>query len=462
MIRQRPGRSPIATTEHHHSLATTDDGTNRDASLSPQSRRQLVTARRRRSFVPIVWLYGTFHVLSLCVVGLGVYGTFTKLYTAQECDMTWSQRQFLPIQHAPFVWRKSTNAPPRYRLYKFMDQRDPRHQAFVQHGESTISSATANTHNATGWCLDHDDASTLGIVLYIPGHGGSFEQSRSLGAHGLQLTGRYSGNEREQQILRQLRRRVESPSDNRNIGFVYDVFTIDFGEEGGGFHSALLERQAAYVAFVIATLTETCRHWNGIHIVAHSIGGISARWALTMYPHATKSVRHLITLGTPHRQPVLSWEPGMLPLYQTLDTKESTSRLRQVAMVSISGGLRDEMIPPRSCRLDDNRDSSATLSLVATDIMVHSTNEGKSSTPFLGMDHRAIVWCHNLLSPVRSMLETLIRADRDGNDAPTRMQSLKDSLQHDTFSFDESYDYDSRVESMQQQLQVRSVAAFDR
>jgi pimeloyl-ACP methyl ester carboxylesterase len=448
MIRQRPGR-PIVATEHDHSLASTDLGTNHD--VPPLQSRRLVTARR--SFFPI-WLHGTFHGLSVCVVAIGVYGTFAKLYTAQECDMTWSQRQFLPIQHAPFVWQQSMKEPPRYRLYKFMDQRDPRHQAFVQHDESTISSATANTHNATSWCLD-DDAS-LGIVLYIPGHGGSFEQSRSLGAHGLQLTGRYSGSEHEQHILRQLRRRVESPNDKSNVDFVYDVFTIDFGEEGGGFHSALLERQAAYVAFVISTLTETCRHSrNGIQIVAHSIGGISARWALERYPHAANSVRHLITLGTPHRHPVLSWEPGMLQLYQTLD--EFASRSRHVAMVSISGGLRDEMIPPRSCRLGDDLDSRATLSLVATDIMMKSTNEGQSSTPLLGTDHRAIVWCHNLLAPVRSMLEILIRADGDGDDAPTRIQSLKDSLRHGKLSMDESYDYDSRVESMQQQLQVRSM-----
>jgi pimeloyl-ACP methyl ester carboxylesterase len=444
MIRHRPGR-PIVATEQYHSLATTDLVTNHDAPQSPPSR--LVTARR--SLTPL-W-YASFHVLSVCALGIGVYKTFTKLYTAQECDMTWSQRQFLPIHHhAPFVWHKSTKATPRYKLYKFMDQRDPRHQAFVQHDESTISSATANTHNATGWCLD-DDVS-LGIVLYIPGHGGSFEQSRSLGAHGLQLTGRYSGNEHEQQILQQLRRRVDSPNDN--VDFVYDVFTIDFGEEGGAFHSALLERQAAYVAYVISTLTETCRHGGGIQVVAHSIGGISARWALEQYPQATKSVRHLITLGTPHRHPVLSWEPGMLQLYQTLDKKESALRSRQVAMVSISGGLRDEMIPPRSCRLDDYRDSKATLSLVATDIM-KSTNEGEGSTLLLGMDHRAIVWCHNLLSPVRSMLEILVRADRDGHDAPTRIQSLKDSLRQENFSLDASNDYDSRVESMQQQFPVR-------
>ena len=38
-----------------------------------------------------------------------------------------------------------------------------------------------------------------------------------------------------------------------------------------------------------------------VHIIAHSMGGLDARWAMAKRPDETKNVLSLVTVGTPHR-----------------------------------------------------------------------------------------------------------------------------------------------------------------
>jgi pimeloyl-ACP methyl ester carboxylesterase len=381
----------------------------------------------------IKWWWCFIHVSSVLFVVSGVVLAFQKLYTGEECDMTWSRRQFLEIKVQPH---------PKYRFFKFMDQRDPRHEPFL-YGTSTA------TLNNDGWCLKDSNIYRTPVVLYVPGHGGSYEQSRSLGAHGTQLTERYSGNAHEKRVLQQLRAIKAGNITNNSFpdfdDFFYDVYAVDFGEEGGGFHGALLERQAKFIADSVAKLTTTC-DLDALHIVAHSIGGISSRLALETYPKQMKAVRNVITLGTPHTNPVLSWEPTMLNVYRKLQQQSETPN---AVIVSISGGLRDEMIPPRCCHV--GKDSQ--MSLLSTTIMRAASFEGKGSPPALGMDHRVIVWCHNLLSEVRSILYTVIRAD-DGSMAVARITALRQSLRERGKIGAESYDYLAEAEHLRTTVKV--------
>jgi triacylglycerol lipase len=38
-----------------------------------------------------------------------------------------------------------------------------------------------------------------------------------------------------------------------------------------------------------------------VHVIAHSMGGLDARWAIANRPDETRDVRSLVTIGTPHR-----------------------------------------------------------------------------------------------------------------------------------------------------------------
>jgi hypothetical protein len=45
--------------------------------------------------------YYIFHILSVLIISIGIRLTFSKLYTHIECDMTWSQRQFILVDILP-------------------------------------------------------------------------------------------------------------------------------------------------------------------------------------------------------------------------------------------------------------------------------------------------------------------------------------------------------------------------
>jgi PGAP1-like protein len=124
-----------------------------------------------------------------------------------------------------------------------------------------------------------------------------------------------------------------------------------------------------------------------------------------LYPESMKVVRNVITLGTPHNAPIWNWETSMFNIYNKLYKGSGSLK---ASIISISGGLRDEMVPPNACYVDNESVGNFTISVLAASIIRPATIEGKNAAPLLGMDHRAIVWCHNVLSEVRSILYNLI------------------------------------------------------
>jgi hypothetical protein len=220
--------------------------------------------------------------------------------------------------------------------------------------------------------------------------------------------------------------------------FVFDVYALDFGEEGAGLHGILVQQQSDMVAEAIHFLVQTCQ-FDRITIVAHSIGGYAARLALVEYPDLQKIVRHLITLGTPHTHPVLAIDLSLHRIHARLNTPV----LPLVTTISISGGLRDEMIPP------DSTPSNSAINILASDIM----DVGETTVPLLGMDHRAIVWCHNLLSPVRRILFALSRSTGETDDPSTKLLHLAEIL-----NLPMDYDY---VASLRQMRLAATVSHHD-
>jgi hypothetical protein len=315
-------------------------------------------------------------VSCLCLVA-GLLVSNWVLHTHEECDMTYSRRQFLPLSMN--TTNTSHSSQSQYRFWKFIDQRDPRYRRFVT---SSANGDSDKSLTGTDWCNNNNNNNnnnTTVAVLYIPGHGGSYEQSRSLGAHGLQLT---SARDMRQQrrVVSALQRNEWSgatDSDNTDSGntdngntdkgnkedsFIFDVYAVDFGEEGGAFHGDLILEQGRFVGEAVLKLVQDC-HLPSIVLVAHSMGGFSARLASILVPETRPHIRNIVTLGTPHAG---AWNPSLYHLQEHMnmnmngnynDNDKDTSVQDNTAMISIAGGLRDEMILPEACHVHT---SSAT------------------------------------------------------------------------------------------------------
>ena len=319
---------------------------------------------------------------------VGAILTHTKLYNHDECDMTYSHRRFYPVA-VP-----GDESP--YQLYKFTDRRDPRHAKLW------------GSNGPTDWCLNSGTNETVIPVLFIPGHGGDYQQGRSLGAHALGLTGaQYLDRPSIQRILQQTQG-------------LMDVYAVDFNEEATALHGAYFVRQTNFVRKAIQQLVEVCGY-ESLAIVAHSMGGLVARVAAA---DLDDKVHAIVTLATPHERPILTWETTALQYHLQSRMLAPSERV----VISIAGGLRDELIPPETCQLPDD---PHFLSFLATSVMEMPKDEGKIS-PALGMDHKAIAWCHNILAPVRQILLSLheTRSKQSGErvDIIRRLLKLPDDM----------------------------------
>lgn len=80
--------------------------------------------------------------------------------------------------------------------------------------------------------------------------------------------------------------------------------------------------------------------------------------------------------------------------------------------------------------------------------MMKATSSGRA--PDLGMDHRAIVWCHNLLLSMRTVIFTLVQTDRQHLSATDRVDAVRESL-----SVDSNYDFLSSAGQLRIAFRVR-------
>jgi hypothetical protein len=292
-------------------------------------------------------LTAAVHVAACMVLIVG-FILRADFHSGQECEMTYSMRHFVELNI------DNDNGPPHavYRLYKFTDRRDPRQQHL--YSRSTLRGQRGRDNNNNDWCTTTtttttpQNASTTAIVLYIPGHWGSYTQARSLGAHGLQWTRQYYDSH---QLVHQQEQFLQNGTWNgqsTNLSsFVYDVYAIDFCEQGGALHANFLRAQTDYVATVITTLMRTC-NTTKITLVGHSMGGLVAR-SIPMFHPSRQKISNLITLATPHERLPYGFDETLHDFYKLLDSHEE-----QATLVSISGGLRDEMIPPSVCHARNN------------------------------------------------------------------------------------------------------------
>ncbi|VDK44192.1 unnamed protein product [Anisakis simplex] len=188
-------------------------------------------------------------------------------------------------------------------------------------------------------------------VLFIPGNAGSSRQVRSIGSLLLNKT------------------------ESRRTPFRFDVFAVDFNEELTGVAGMYLERQIRYVGIVIDHI------WNlyekppeGIVVVAHSMGGIVIPGPLDDY------------LVNAYEKMKRSW-------------LERERELRNLQVISISGGLKDVMVPEYLTR-NVNGDGK---------FIKHFITAGIDGVE-LDTDHLCIVWCNQLVRLISRLLFTYAKS----------------------------------------------------
>uniref|UniRef100_A0A0N4U531 GPI inositol-deacylase n=1 Tax=Dracunculus medinensis TaxID=318479 RepID=A0A0N4U531_DRAME len=196
-------------------------------------------------------------------------------------------------------------------------------------------------------------------VIFVPGSSGSVEQIRSIGS-----------------IL-------HNKTENRNSPFSFDVFGIDFNQELSGISGMYLERQIRFLRLAVDKI------WNmyspqpvGLIFVGHSMGGIIIRSLFYSHDFDLSRISLAITLATPHSAPPFVFDYYMERFYEKmrLEWKERAEQIKNITVISISGGLKDILVPEH----------------LTQDSGIHHFSTTSIDTVEVEVDHLCIVWCNQL------------------------------------------------------------------
>ena len=101
----------------------------------------------------------------------------SRFQCGEECDMTYSRFHFVDLEIA----HKISSFDYPYKLFKFTDRRDPRY-SHLWEDHTKNNNRQDEGVKTKRWCQAHGARAAVGHpVLYVPGHGGTHNQARSLG-----------------------------------------------------------------------------------------------------------------------------------------------------------------------------------------------------------------------------------------------------------------------------------------
>ncbi|KAJ3411662.1 GPI inositol deacylase [Chytridiales sp. JEL 0842] len=230
-------------------------------------------------------------------------------------------------------------------------------------------------------------------VLFIPGNAGSSRQARSLGS-----------------VLTNMYHDLKKSRSADNLQHL-DVFTVDTNEELTAFDSRILQEQIEYVnhaiRYIISLYSTHPTPPTSVIIVAHSMGGIVARNLFMTGSYSPGSVNTIITLATPHVHPPLTFERRMVDLFtrmnlywsRRLKGEENTeNNLKDVMLLSISGGNRDSLIDSGLAVIEDIIPKDHGFSVSSTGV----------PSVWASADHRCILWCNQLVILLSKLLYSIV------------------------------------------------------
>ncbi|VDK62647.1 unnamed protein product [Onchocerca ochengi] len=225
-------------------------------------------------------------------------------------------------------------------------------------------------------------------VIFVPGNAGSSKQVRSLGSV------------------------LHNKTESRNLPFTFDVFAIDFNEELSGLSGMYLERQIKYLELAV-------RHiWgmyspppHGIIFVGHSMGGIVIRSLLLSVHFNLSRIAFIVTLGTPHKDAPMVFDWYLKNIYDRMHDswRKHKKELANLLVLSVSGGLKDHLVPEHFT-LDNGIRHVSTTAVDGIE---------------LEADHLCIVWCNQL---VRYISRLMIEYAYDPNSFHKRADSIVKQL----------------------------------
>ncbi|XP_038068975.1 GPI inositol-deacylase-like [Patiria miniata] len=236
-------------------------------------------------------------------------------------------------------------------------------------------------------------------VLFIPGNAGSYKQVRSLGSAALRKAQAYS--------------------------FHFNYFTIDFNEELTGVYGGTLKQQTEYVHECIRHILTLYKHKKNpptsVVLVGHSMGGVIARALFTLPDFQQSLVHTVITQATPHVSPVIGADKYLVDFYSTVNKywKEHIhgDGLKDVTLLSVSGGHRDTMVRSGLTSLHDIVPPNRGLSVNAMSV----------PRVWLSTDHQCVVWCKELVLASKRALFQMVdsQTKQISTDPDFRMKVLR-------------------------------------
>lgn len=249
-------------------------------------------------------------------------------------------------------------------------------------------------------------------VLFIPGNAGSYAQARSIASYCSKRTagmtgftqdlneflGGYIDKRPGGRLSSKFGNNLQEEIDMRLKETQFDFFTADFSEDFTAFHGKTLLDQAEYVNDAISYILNMYDDQPGnpapssIIIIGHSMGGIVARTLVTLPNYRSDSINTIITLSTPHILPPLTFDKDITLIYDKVNqywryafqaNRKSENPLKDVSLISITGGQSDTMVPSEYTDVS----SLVPLSNGFTTFTYSIPNV------WTGIDHLAILWC---------------------------------------------------------------------
>ncbi|ODN74648.1 hypothetical protein, variant 1 [Cryptococcus amylolentus CBS 6039] len=300
--------------------------------------------RRRKYSWAVIVSFGCL-AIALSWVAFSIYQEDVRVSGSWGCEMSWMSPSYAPLQWPQRPMRQ------RYGLYRYLEQG-----------------------------IDTDSPPRGHPVIFVPGNAGSYQQVRSI-ASAASRQHQHQGGPTA----------VHSKSNH------IDFYTVDFNEEFSAFHAQTLREQSKFLQLSIERVLAEYGHLpehskpTQVTFVSHSMGGIATLLALDS--KWASMVDAVVTLSTPHMMPPVTIEYDMDAIYTTI------SRYSQLGIhppiVSICGGISDTQIVSESCVLSNTPGSEERRLTAFT-----------SAIPMVwtGVDHQAMVWCHQVRWTVASLL----------------------------------------------------------
>lgn len=242
-------------------------------------------------------------------------------------------------------------------------------------------------------------------VLFIPGNAGSYRQARSIASKTTNL------------IHDRLHQQSNSEIQSKKL----DFFTADFNEDFTAFHGKTMLEQAEYlndaIKFILNLYTTEVSPEipipTSVIVVGHSMGGIVSRIMLTLPNYNEGSIKTIFTLSSPHFRSPLTFDRDVMKIYRAVNEfwhqgyfgnsddgfgKIAQDRLKDLSIVSITGGLLDTVLPA----------DYTTLKGVVPYTNGFTVFTSGIPGVWSSIDHLAIVWCDQLRTVILNSLVDII------------------------------------------------------